>query len=72
MSASGIKDFEIAYKKCIHDFVEWVEKNWHLESKEKWPNFEPYPGDDYRNGYEAALEGLGGAVECYFDEYLHR
>lgn len=71
VEGQGLVDFEASYKKCLRDFVDWVDKNWRMEAKEKWPNIDPYPGDDYRNGYEAALESLIGALECYLDEHLY-
>lgn len=59
---------EEAHRESVNDFLEWVEKNWTLEPDDKWPNAEPKPHPEYRNGYNAALEGMKMAFECYMDE----
>lgn len=65
--AEAIDDIIEAHKNLVLNFIEWIEKNWTLEPADKWPHLEPIPSEEYRNGYNAAIEGLGGAFECYFE-----
>jgi len=60
-----------AHKALLLDFLDWVEKNWTLEPSDKWPHLEPIPSEEYRNGYNAAIEGLKGAFDCYYEENMY-
>lgn len=61
----GLRLLEEAYKASMQEFIKWVETNWKLTDKDKKDlDF----NDDYKSGYNAAIDGLQGAFQCFADE----
>lgn len=60
-----------AHKDGMIKFFEWCEANWKHDAKEEWKNREPYPHEQYVKGWNAAIEGLRAAFDCYADEHWY-
>lgn len=69
-------DFEYAmsqlqesYRGGLKAFADWCEKTWVFEiGKEKWPHGDEYPGDEYVKAYNAGIESIQGALNCFLDD----
>ncbi|OWK35166.1 hypothetical protein FRUB_10008 [Fimbriiglobus ruber] len=61
-----------AFEKALHGFTEWFAKEWLLEDEEKWKRAykDPFPGEEFRRGFNAGVESAGMALKVYMDEVV--
>ena len=69
--AAAVEKLEQAYREGLHAFTQWVAEAWQLDTAEQWraSTAEPYPGEDYRAGWNAAMASLEGALELFLEEH---
>lgn len=63
---------EQAYVAAMVAFVEWLEENWELGTRADWEktNAEPWPGDEYKRGWDEAIGSIRGAYETFAEENM--
>lgn len=59
------------FKQKMEEFVEWCGQNWTVTPAQAIADniFDGKP-PGYREGYNNAIEGLGGALECFLEEQV--
>lgn len=57
------------FRLRMEEFAKWCSENWTITPEQALRDnvFDTKPAG-YREGYNAALEGLAGAVECFLEE----
>jgi hypothetical protein len=69
MDLSG--EVEDLFKKKMLEFLKWCEANWQISEKDRQSDdWVAEKSAEYVEGYNAAIEGLGGAYECWAEEFL--
>jgi len=58
-----------AHRAGVIKFIEWCEANWMHDTKKQWKNAEPYPDEQFVEGWNRAISGIKGAFECYTEEF---
>lgn len=59
------------FRAKMIEFIKWSQENWTITSKDLEATDDWFKGrsPDYRDGYNAAIEGLGSAFECWNEEF---
>ena len=59
------------FRAKMIEFIEWSKENWTITDKdlEKPDDWFAGKSPEYREGYNAALDGLDGAFECWNEEF---
>lgn len=63
-----IATLEECYRRGLMEFVRYAKLNWKLEAPDMKDIKE---GEDFRKGWNAALDGLGGCLDSFFEEYQY-
>lgn len=64
-------EYQVAelFRLKIEEFADWCAENWTVtEIEAKADNIIDAKPAGYREGYNAAVEGLRGAVECFLED----
>lgn len=63
------REVSALFQAKMETFVEWCAENWTVTKEEALKDnvFDSKP-PGYREGYNAAVEGLRGALECWLEE----
>ena len=59
-----------AYREALRAFADHFEREWQHKDREEWEKSyaEPYPGDEWRDGYNAGVRSVGIALDSFLDE----
>lgn len=70
MSLDLHAEVEALFRQKFIEFTEWCQANWSISDKDrKHDEWVRDLSPDYVTGYNAALEGLKGAFECWNEEF---
>ena len=58
---------EECYRAGLTAFVEYAKANWQITEKDK----EIENSGEFAKGWNAALDGLGGCLDSFFEEYQY-
>ena len=61
------EEFETLVRAQLARFIEWVGKHWVVGEADRIDDYFGDKSSDWIDGYNAALEGLGGAIECWME-----
>lgn len=69
MTVNLERDVTELFRAKLHEFCEWCAKEWTVTELEARNDnlFDTKPAG-YREGYNAALEGLTGALDCWMED----
>lgn len=57
------------FARHVSAFLTWAAANWSIDQSSRQDEVFADKSDDYVAGYNAALEGLAGAYECWAEEH---
>lgn len=64
-------EYQVAelFRARMEDFAKWCAENWTVTPEQALQDnvFDSKPAG-YREGYNAAIEGLSGAIDCFLEE----
>jgi len=70
MSANFRSAAEEIFRAALEDFAEWMAKNWQTTADEASQLCEESSSpEEYARGYNAGVESVPQALECWLDEY---
>jgi hypothetical protein len=57
------------FRLKMEEFASWAAEHWKVtELEARQDNFFDLKPPGYREGFNAAIEGLSGAIECFLEE----
>lgn len=67
---TALDSIAAAYRDALRAFADFFEREWQHGCREKWEESyaEPYPGDEWRDGYNAGVRSVGIALDLFLDE----
>jgi len=69
-----VADLEDAYVMGLRAFCAWAVAEWKLDGADEWAKAydisSPYPGDGYRDGWNACLQALDGALDVFMEDRM--
>lgn len=70
MSLDLHTDVEDLFRRKMLEFVQWCDNHWKITpTDKKTDDWVREKSPDYVEGYNAAIEGLQGAFECWNEEF---
>ena len=59
------------FREKMLEFIAWTEANWRIADKDRQSDDDwlEDKSDDYCEGYNASIDGLKGAFECWNEEF---
>ena len=66
----AVNELEESLKNGLKAFAQWFEREWQHKGREEWEKSysEPYPGDEYIEGYNAGVRSVRIALDCFLDD----
>jgi hypothetical protein len=61
-------EVEAIFRAKFMEFLSWTEANWKVTERDLTADFAG-KSPDYIEGYNAAIEGMKGAFECWNEEF---
>lgn len=69
MSLDLENEVRALFREKMMEFFGWAEANWTLKPSDKEDEWLAEKSEDYLDGYNAAIEGLKTAFECWNEEF---